>query len=484
MLDTKDYKIYYHLFAVFVLSYFVIFIKLASFHMRWWDESIFAVNAYEMMHNGKYFSSYFDGAVDLYNTKPPLTQWIQIVFVKLFGYNELSLRLPSAIAASLSVLVIFKFIAKSFNYTQAWISSLILLTSSGFINFHTARTAESDALLTLFLLVGNISFIKYLIDEKKQNIIIFFIFISLAFATKLHAALLFVPAYFIILFQQKKLKQFIINWSFLGGVILFLITSVGLIYMREFDSPGYISEVLFKESSRFLTVVENHNEATNYYFENLFKSRFSIWAIFFVIGVFLIFSVKNKTKKSIFFSSLILVIVYLSVITIGSSKLSWYDMPIYPYLAIIAAYPICLLIQTIKINDKPIPKKLLILIITSLFSYPYYIMLSKSQGNTIKNEEKKLEVKERFLFNKIKKNESLDRVKIYYTGFKGSLLFYKYKLAEQNQNIKLVNTLSFELDDIVLVANDSLKKELENKYKLSVVDEYDNAWLVKLSQKP
>ena len=77
--------------------------------MRLWDESIYSVNTYEMIQNGKYFSLYFDGAPDLFNTKPPLINWIQICFVKLIGYNELALRLPSAIAATLTIVVLFVF---------------------------------------------------------------------------------------------------------------------------------------------------------------------------------------------------------------------------------------------------------------------------------------------------------------------------------------------------------------------------------------
>jgi len=72
---------------LFILIYLVVFLKLGSFHMRWWDESMFAVNTYEMLQNEKWFSLYFDGIPDLYNTKPTLVSWIQILFVKIFGYN-------------------------------------------------------------------------------------------------------------------------------------------------------------------------------------------------------------------------------------------------------------------------------------------------------------------------------------------------------------------------------------------------------------
>ena len=61
----KNIKIHYHILGIITLIYFVIFLKLDSFHMRWWDESIFAVNTYEMIHNGKFFSAYFDGRPDL-----------------------------------------------------------------------------------------------------------------------------------------------------------------------------------------------------------------------------------------------------------------------------------------------------------------------------------------------------------------------------------------------------------------------------------
>lgn len=200
----KNINIYYHILALGILIYFVVFLKIDSFSMRWWDESLFAVNTYEMIHNGKYFSAYFDNLPDIYNTKPPLINWCQIIFVRLFGYTELALRLPSAIAACFSIIVLFIYIAKKINLIWAWLSALILLTSSGFVNFHTARTGDSDSLLTFFLLVGNICFINYCLHSKKRDVFIFFIFISLAFATKMFAALLFMPAYFVILIQQKN----------------------------------------------------------------------------------------------------------------------------------------------------------------------------------------------------------------------------------------------------------------------------------------
>ena len=449
--------------------------------MRWWDQLMFAVNTYEMMHNGKYFSTYFDGVADFYNRKAPLINWIQIVFVKVIGYNEIALRLPSAIAACLSVIVLFIFVSKRFNYIWAWISALILLTSSGFINFHSARTADSDSALTFFLLLSNIYFIKYILDFHKHDILFFFIFISLAFATKMYAALLFTPAYIIILLLQRKLKEFISNWYFVAGILLFIISSLGLLYLREMDTPGFFKESFINDAGIF-NVIDNHKECATFYLDNLFKVRFSFWSVLFVIGTLLIYFSRNKVEKTVLFRIWLLVFVYVAIVSFSITKLEWYDMPIYPYLSLIAAYPIILLIENIDLKTKFNAKLSVILIITFIFLYPYYLMFNKSQANIIGNGEKKLEANERYIFKRLNEGKNLDGVKVYYCGFKGSLLFYKYRLAEKSQELKLINNESFEINDKILVSNDSLKKVLMSKYKCSIIDNYDDAQLLVIDE--
>ncbi|MGZ4089655.1 MAG: ArnT family glycosyltransferase [Bacteroidia bacterium] len=479
---TGKNKISFHLLGLLVLTYFIVFLKLDSFHIRWWDESMFAVNTYEMLHNGKYFSVYFDGAADIFNTKPPLTSWVQIIFVKAMGYNELAVRLPSAIAAALSILLLFKFMAEQFDLIWAWLSALILLTSVGFINFHTARTADADSMLTFFLLATNIYFLKYLLSDGKKYIFLFFVFISFAFATKMYAALLFTPAYLIILIWQKKLKDFVMNKAFLSGFILFLFISVSLIYLREQDTPGYINEILFKDAGRIFKVVENHKESPVFYFDNLFTRRFSIWFILLIVGSLFAFFSKNKNEKSLLLHLFILNIVYLTIITISITKLEWYDMPLYPYLSIVAAYPLCFLLEKIYFLEHATTKQK-ILFVGVIFAYPYFYMFDKSQGNTIPNGEKILEANERYIFKSVKENKNLDGVKVYYSGYKGSLLFYKYKLAEKNQRIELVSEGSFGVNDKVLVSNDSLKTLLSQNLKYKAIDSYGKAQLLQITEK-
>ena len=463
---------------LFILIYLVVFLKLGSFHMRWWDESMFAVNTYEMLQNEKWFSLYFDGIPDLYNTKPTLVSWIQILFVKTFGYNELALRLPSAIAACLSITLLFKFIAKHFDYLWAWTTALILLTSYGFIHFHTARTADSDSLLTFFILISNLYFLEYILKPSSKYILLFFLFITLAFSVKLYAALLFIPAYIIILIYKRLFKQFTFNWSFLFGLSFFIFTAGSLIYLREIDTPGYLDKILFSYVSIIISVVESHRESTFFYFDNLLNYRYSIWFVFAVFGIILTFFHPKNERKNILLMCLLFICSYLTIIMISITKLEWYDMPLFPYLSILAAYPIYILINNTEVNGKTLSPLVKYFVLFVLTIYPYSIMFNKSQGNTIKSGEMELEANEIFLFEKIKNNESVNNIKVFSDSWNGSLLFYKYKLAELDQKIDIItNVNSITVNDRILVCDEELKDQLFKKFEITLIDNQHNSEL-------
>ena len=75
----------------------------------------------------------------------------------------------------------------------AWIASLILLTSVGYIGLHTGRTGDTDALLSFFLLASCVYLLKWMIENKLKFVLISIIFLSLAVMTKSFAAFLFIP---------------------------------------------------------------------------------------------------------------------------------------------------------------------------------------------------------------------------------------------------------------------------------------------------
>ena len=449
--------------------------------MRFWDESMFAVNTYEMIQNGQYFALFFDNNPDLFNTKPPLTIWAQLISVKLFGYTELSIRLPSALASVISVLALFRFLSKNISNQLAWISVLILITTQGYIGFHTSRTGDADALLSCFLLLSNLQIFRYLYTKQKNAVLWFFLFLTLATLTKLFAAFLFLPGVLVLLIWKKELKTVILSWQFASGLISFFAISGLIMYLREAANPGYLAIAFGKDAGRIFEVIENHKESTLYYIDLLFNQQFSLYIILLLLSILLVTWSSGRLKTLLIASSL-LALSYLLIISISITKLHWYTMPLFPLFAIGAAFPIHYALNHLKIANNFLSVSKKIMMLTIIFIYPLTIMFSKVQGNSIAPNDRLLESKELYLYDAIKQNKSVDGLKILHHNWKGSLLFYKYKLASMNQIITIETDISkLSSNDLVLVSHDSLKNVLKSIYSHSVEhDHLQNAIVLEL----
>ncbi len=255
---------------LFITLYFVFFQHLNSFHLRNWDESMFAVNAYEMSNNHNYFVPFYKNLPDMWNTKPPLQLWFQVAFIKIIGFNELAIRLPSAIASSGSALLLFFFFKKRTSIILALCVFLVFISSGGISSFHAGRTGDADALLSFFILCYCLAFYKWVFENNEKSILHFFIFLTLAFLTKSIAALLFLPAVFILIIYFKKTKTLIINKWFYVGLVLFVSAVISFFLLRDAQNSGYIDVVLKNDVNRINNVIESHKEPFDFYINQLF----------------------------------------------------------------------------------------------------------------------------------------------------------------------------------------------------------------------
>jgi 4-amino-4-deoxy-L-arabinose transferase-like glycosyltransferase len=77
--------------------------------MQVWDEIRLANNTIEMVDTGNLLVTRYDGKPEVWNTKPPLQIWLEALSVKVLGIQSLAFRLPSALAALATVLLLFRF---------------------------------------------------------------------------------------------------------------------------------------------------------------------------------------------------------------------------------------------------------------------------------------------------------------------------------------------------------------------------------------
>src|SRR5258706_6610855 len=90
-------------------------VALAAFNLTWrlnaevvseWDESLYAMSAWEMVRSGHWIGTTFLGALDYYNVKPPLNVWLIALSFKAFGAGLVSMRIVSTLSACCSVAVL------------------------------------------------------------------------------------------------------------------------------------------------------------------------------------------------------------------------------------------------------------------------------------------------------------------------------------------------------------------------------------------
>ncbi|MSO45938.1 MAG: hypothetical protein EXQ59_04125 [Acidobacteria bacterium] len=139
--------------AVLALAAFNLFFRAGSEMISVWDESLYAISAWEMITSGDWIGTTFLGRLDSYNSKPPLNVWLIALSLKALGASLLSLRLPSLLAAWSTVAVLQEWSRRAFGPSIALLASLVLATSYGFLYVHSGRSANTDALLTLFVLL-------------------------------------------------------------------------------------------------------------------------------------------------------------------------------------------------------------------------------------------------------------------------------------------------------------------------------------------
>src|SRR5262249_11820120 len=107
------------------------------------DEGKNATAAYEMMERNDWITPYFNAEIRV--DKPALLYWLQIAAYKLFGVQEFSARLPSALAGLLTVLLTYELGRSMFGGSSGLLAALILASCPMFSA--AAHFANPDALL-------------------------------------------------------------------------------------------------------------------------------------------------------------------------------------------------------------------------------------------------------------------------------------------------------------------------------------------------
>ena len=424
---------WFYLFASLLL-FVPVFQHLGYLPLRVWDESRLAISAYEMYHHGNYLVPTFDGEPDMWSTKPPLMIWCQVLSMKLLGISEFSVRLPSALAAFFTCIFLLFF---SVRYVKSFwlglICALALVTTPAFLNAHAALTGDYDALFTLFITLSCFSFFSFMKTSKNKYLYLFFLTFTLAFLTKSAAALMVLPGLFIYAIIQKKLTILFKNKHLYIGIWGFLILGGGYFLLRETYNPGYLEAVWKNDfGGRFFDDVEEHQQGFWFYIIH----RFNIWLLFIPFGIIAGLLNKDQRIKQLTLFTTINAVTFFIVISSAKTKLSWYALPLYPLIAILAGIFIYFVFSLLKENKK-ITHNLLFktapyILIFLVFFMPYILIFKKTYQQKESAEEfYQTSYYLRDILNNKREGECFT---ILYDAYPAHIMFYVNLLNDKGKN--------------------------------------------------
>lgn len=458
-----------------------LFNNLDTLAIRVWDEARNASNACEMYKNKNWVVTYYEGTPDLWNTKPPLLIWLQVLFMKLIGLGELAVRLPSAIAGFFTCMVLLIFSEKYLkNFLIGFAAIMVFICCDGYTDGHLARTGDYDSLLIFFTTLASLLFFVYL--ETKQNMYLYFFFlvISLGVLTKSVSALLFSPAFLLYTLWQRQFINLLKNKHFYSSFSIFLIVVLGYYFLREHYNPGYLHAVQINElGGRYLSTIENHKESFWFYYNNFIEHRIVSWYYFIPAGFAVgILSTNEKIRKLTVFSTL-LIIVHFLIISTAKTKLFWYDAPIFPFIGIIAAALIDVVFKSLNEMDY-LKNNLKYNVFPYIFLFiiligPYQRIVKK----TYESNENPWDVEANrigyYLKDAVKNPRLVQNYTLLHEGFKpAQLILYEKMLQEKSVNFALKNYNNATVGDCVIVSEQHIKDEITNKFEVKIIEMYYN----------
>lgn len=458
------------LILLLVIVSIPLFTHLDVLPFRLWDESRLASNAYEMHRNGNLIVTYYEGEPEMWNTKPPLAIWMQLVFIKILGFNELAVRLPSAIAGLLTCIALLYFSNKFFKtYIIGAFASVVLVTTNGYVDTHAIRTGDYDGPLSLFTTIFILSSFIYVERENKKWLIPLFAGIALAVLTKSVQPLLFVPGIAIYFLFRKKIKL-LFTKPFITGCIVACTIAGAYYIVREAMNEGYLLAVWNNElGGRYFNGLEENDAGPMYYVSRMGGYLFPYWIWLLPVAIIAgILSKDEKIKRFTIFNFIVSA-TYFVLITISKTKLYWYTVPLFPLLSLhiaVLLYQVYMLLTRVQLLRRyPL---IAVVIISVIFIYPYQQIGRKVYHPTEYTWDNMYPVSE-LLQDAFHHKMSMKNKVIAYTDYDQHFKVYTDALRDRGETINYKQPENLSPGDTVIASEAQVYKMIEQKYSYEII---------------
>jgi 4-amino-4-deoxy-L-arabinose transferase-like glycosyltransferase len=228
------------------------------------DEGAFAGATWGMFDRGDFLVPYLNGEPRF--AKPVLIYWLQAASVGLFGFTEWAFRLPSVLASTLWVAMIYAFAERYLGARAAFFAALIPATA--LMTTVVGKAAISDAVLLLFMTGAVFATFEYWVTSERRWIRWAYLAMALGFLTKGPVAVA-IPAATSLIFYLMTGKgrawwRAVFDWQ---GLTLFVLVAAPWYVLVWIEHGQTFIDEFFLENNlgRFGQPMEGHSGGYWYY---------------------------------------------------------------------------------------------------------------------------------------------------------------------------------------------------------------------------
>jgi len=339
-----------HLVLLLALSLLLLFLGLGSLGLTDRDEGSNAEAAREMVETGDWVSPTLNYQPRF--AKPVFIYWLMSGAYTLFGVNEFTARLHSALFGVALITLQYLFLSRLRGPTVGLLGALMLLLNVEMVAL--GRMALTDSVLIFFTTLSLYGFWLGLHGEGRERHAIWLLYIGMGLGTLTKGPVgLAVPLMAIVpyLTVTKRWRQFWDRGHPLAG--LFVCAAIALPWyaaMLARHGSRYTESAQADTIGRFLSTIGGHGGTLLFYIPILLFGFFP-WSGFLIVGLYL--SLKNwreargtpVTRDALrvtspqeleLFAAIWLIAVFL-FFTLSATRLPHYIGPLFPAAAILAA---------------------------------------------------------------------------------------------------------------------------------------------------
>ena len=284
------------------------------------DEATIAAVAGEMVQDGDFITMHYNHQPWFH--KPPLYVWLAALCLKLFGWSEFSVRLPSLLFGLGTVFLIYRLGKALFEDESAL--RAVLLGSTSLLLIILSRTGFVDTPLVFFI---TLAFYAYCRNWSP----LFFISCALAVLSKgLLGIVIPFSVIFLHLAINRKLKLSSINWLLLIVNCSLLIAIAAPWWIAEYQLHGalFIEKMFGKFTWAIYTTTLQEHSGPIYFYLLVILIGFFPWSLFFPLAAW---KRKGNSLLWLWFS------VVFILFSFAQTKIPGYILPLFPPMVLLTA---------------------------------------------------------------------------------------------------------------------------------------------------